>query len=296
MGNSPSQARKYDQSKVYRQGTHIPVKKSEVVKNEDLETRTDKSRVSSYRPFVDFDLEHIVNCCGPDTKYQFKCEQAINMSRKISELKCQPKNEEWLKRQLEWQNVLLENSRTQCSELKSRVHYLETQIKDYDNLHEKFENAKHQISGQTKKIHQLINENTTYADQVEKRFEKLNGEITYHVNQIETLKKQIAAAAKDGTQKKDSQVKPKKKRANKKKKKNEKTTLCNESQKVSATKPLPEDSDDDIFECTVCGLEQSVQNRILFIPCSHGSCHKCGNQLTHCPICGMHIHEVSKQF
>ena len=151
--------------------------------------------------------------------------------------------------------------------------------------------AKSQISGQNKKINQLITENASYA------------------NQIKNLKDQLATMTADEDTGSNQHVPKKTKRGTrggrkkreKLKKKNEilfdeNTITAGTESAVSMSSLQADNYNQDIFECTICGSGQSTLNRILFTPCGHGSCSKCGNQLTNCHICESNIIEKLKQF
>ena len=53
---------------------------------------------------------------------------------------------------------------------------------------------------------------------------------------------------------------------------------------------------DDTFTCQPCQSEHSVQSRVVFSPCGHGSCADCAAQLEKCHICTNVIESEMKQF
>ena len=139
--------------------------------------------------------------------------------------------------------------------------------------------VKTQISGQNRKINQLTNENTSYADE------------------IKNLKSQLVAKIIDEDTTAISQKTSTKKRV--------RQSRRSFFEEIKAAEPEPADlsssihderNDEDSFDCTICGSNQSILNRVLFTPCGHGSCYKCGNQITNCHVCESSIIEKLKQF
>ena len=143
-------------------------------------------------------------------------------------------------------------------------------------------NVKSQISGQTRKIHQLISENASYAKQIK----DLKSQLTITaptVNTNATKKKRIRT--RRGRKKKVKEIKAA-----------ESKTAEPMNFVHAESKSKVQSGDRDSFECKICELKQGTINRILFTPCGHGSCCKCGNQITNCHICKTKIIERIKQF
>ena len=52
----------------------------------------------------------------------------------------------------------------------------------------------------------------------------------------------------------------------------------------------------ETFFCSKCSQHYNLKHRLLFNPCSHGSCKRCASDLTSCHICNTTIQTKENQF
>ena len=191
---------------------------------------------------------------------------------------------------------------TEVQKLNARLDELNEEANELADEAEELEKdlsmAKSQISSQSKKVNQLINANVSYAKKIDDLKSQLDTQsIRYKILAEKSLNTEHLVR-NESLFSDDSKKKEPQNRKHNSKRKSQKTKSDNQLLAISeSTKSIQnENGNQDSFECSVCGSEQSILNRTLFSPCGHGSCYKCGNQITNCHVCESKIIEKVKQF